>query len=103
VADSKVERPPAVPPEAPEFVQNFTARIIAGEGISCRSARSRWTDVPDRNGCVGKAEHRARNPSWNPDICIQCGKCSISCPHAAIRIKAYDEKLLADAPAALNR
>jgi pyruvate-ferredoxin/flavodoxin oxidoreductase len=38
-------------------------------------------------------------PSWDPDVCIQCGKCAISCPHATIRIKAYDAKLLERAPA----
>ncbi len=53
---------------------------------------------------TGTAQWEKRNialeiPSWNPDICIQCGKCAISCPHAAIRIKAYDEKFLEKAPA----
>ncbi len=97
---SKIERPPAVPPQAPEFVQTFTARIIAGEGdllpVSAFPA--------DGTFPTGTAQWEKRNialeiPSWNPDICIQCGKCSLSCPHAAIRIKAYDEKYLANAPA----
>ncbi|GAG99871.1 unnamed protein product, partial [marine sediment metagenome] len=34
-----------------------------------------------------------------PDICIQCGRCSLLCPHAAIRIKAYDAEQLKNAPA----
>jgi pyruvate-ferredoxin/flavodoxin oxidoreductase len=37
-------------------------------------------------------------PVWEPDICIQCAKCAIACPHATIRFKIYDEALLADAP-----
>ena len=37
-------------------------------------------------------------PEWDPNVCIQCGKCAMVCPHAAIRIKAYDKALLADAP-----
>jgi len=37
-------------------------------------------------------------PAWDPEICIQCGKCAIVCPHATIRIKAYDENLAQNAP-----
>jgi pyruvate-ferredoxin/flavodoxin oxidoreductase len=98
-ADSKVERPPAVPLEAPDFVQSFTARIIAGEGD-----RLPVSAFPvDGTFPTGTAQWEKRNialeiPSWNPEICIQCGRCSLSCPHAAIRIKAYDEKLLEKAP-----
>jgi len=99
-ADSKVERPPAVPPEAPEFVQNFTARIIAGEGdLLPVSAFPVDGTFPTGTAAWEKRNIALEIPSWNPDTCIQCGKCSISCPHASIRIKAYDEKLLANAPA----
>ncbi len=96
---SRIDKPPAVPAEAPEFVQSFTARIIAGEG----------DDLPvsafpvDGTFPTGTAQWEKRNialeiPSWDPDVCIQCGKCSISCPHATIRIKVYDAKLLEAAP-----
>ncbi|HNT97633.1 MAG TPA: 4Fe-4S dicluster domain-containing protein, partial [Elusimicrobiales bacterium] len=37
-------------------------------------------------------------PVWEPHLCIQCGFCSLVCPHAAIRLKAYDGKGLAGAP-----
>jgi len=37
-------------------------------------------------------------PVWDPEVCIQCAKCSIVCPHAAIRGKVYDPALLAGAP-----
>ena len=37
-------------------------------------------------------------PVWDPELCIQCGKCSLVCPHAVIRSKIYDESALADAP-----
>ena len=37
-------------------------------------------------------------PVWEAAACIQCGKCAMVCPHAAIRIKAYDEALLGAAP-----
>ena len=29
-------------------------------------------------------------PIWDPDICIDCGKCAIVCPHATIRMKVYE-------------
>jgi pyruvate-ferredoxin/flavodoxin oxidoreductase len=38
-------------------------------------------------------------PVWEPDLCIQCGKCAFNCPHAAIRVKVYDGDLLKNAPA----
>ena len=98
-ADSEIEKPPAVPDEAPDFVKSFTARIIAGEG----------DDLPvsafpvDGTFPTGTAQWEKRNialeiPSWDPTVCIQCGKCAISCPHASIRTKAYDSKFLENAP-----
>jgi pyruvate-ferredoxin/flavodoxin oxidoreductase len=98
-ASSKIERPPAVPPEAPEFVQTFTARIIAGEGDLLPVSAF----PVDGTFPTGTTQWEKRNialeiPSWNPEICIQCGRCAISCPHATIRIKAYDEKYLEKAP-----
>jgi pyruvate-ferredoxin/flavodoxin oxidoreductase len=98
-ADSSIQRPPAVPPQAPEFVQKFTAPIIAGEGDKLPVSAF----PVDGTFPTGTSQWEKRNialeiPSWNPEVCIQCGKCSLSCPHAAIRIKAYDEKLLKNAP-----
>src|SRR5690606_3161047 len=53
---------------------------------------------------VGTAQYEKRNlaeeiPVWDPEICIQCGKCTLVCPHAAIRITVYDPAELANAPA----
>ena len=42
-------------------------------------------------------------PVWEPDICIQCAKCALACPHAAIRFKIYDEALLENAPETINQ
>ena len=41
-------------------------------------------------------------PVWETDLCIQCGKCVMVCPHAVIRHKVYDEKLLEEAPASFK-
>ena len=38
-------------------------------------------------------------PIWDPDICIDCGKCAIVCPHATIRMKVFAPEAVADAPA----
>jgi pyruvate-ferredoxin/flavodoxin oxidoreductase len=38
-------------------------------------------------------------PVWNEEICTQCGICSIVCPHAAIRMKAYEPDVLKNVPA----
>ena len=52
----------------------------------------------------GTTKYEKRNlaleiPVWDPEACIQCGKCAMVCPHATIRIKVYDEALKNDAPA----
>jgi pyruvate-ferredoxin/flavodoxin oxidoreductase len=90
---------PYVPAAAPGFVQKVTAKIIAGEG----------DDLPvsampiDGTFPVGTAQWEKRNialeiPEWDQDLCIQCGKCVLVCPHSVIRAKVYDEPLLAGAP-----
>ena len=48
---------------------------------------------------MGKEKYSFEIPVWDSDICIQCNKCVLVCPHASIRAKIYDEKLLANAPA----
>ncbi len=94
---------PAVPAEAPEFVQNVTAKMIAGLG----------DDLPvsalpaDGTYPTGTTQWEKRNialeiPVWDEVTCIQCGKCVLVCPHAVIRAKVYDSKYLADAPTAFK-
>ncbi len=98
-ATSEQEFAPVVPPEAPEFVQLVTAKMMAGEGDDLPvsmlpvdgtypSATTRWE----------KRNIALEVPVWDPDICIQCGKCVLVCPHAVIRSKVVDESELADAP-----
>ena len=90
---------PVVPPEAPDFVQRVTARIMAGEGeqlpVSALPADGTYPS--------GTTQWEKRNlalevPVWEPDICIQCGKCVMVCPHAVIRAKVYEESALTSAP-----
>jgi pyruvate-ferredoxin/flavodoxin oxidoreductase len=91
-------RPP-VPPEAPEFVQKVTARIIAGEGDSLPvSALPADGTYPSGTTQWEKRNIALEIPVWDTEICIQCGKCVLVCPHAVIRAKVYDPALLANAP-----
>ena len=96
---SKTKRLPAVPAEAPEFVQKVIAPMIAAKGDSVPVSL-----VPvDGTYPVATTQWEKRNitlecPVWDPEVCIQCGKCSIVCPHAVIRQKVYDPKYLEKAP-----
>jgi len=97
---SKIKMQPPVPEDAPDFVKEVTAELIARRGDELPVSK-----MPvDGKFPSGTTQYEKRNiavniPVWEPDLCIQCGRCSLFCPHAAIRIKAYDEKYLKDAPA----
>jgi pyruvate-ferredoxin/flavodoxin oxidoreductase len=98
-ATSTLHMKPPVPAEAPEFVQNVTGQIIAGNGTNIPVSL-----LPDDGTYItGTTTYEKRNvadeiPVWNPDLCIQCGECSLVCPHATIRIKFYDPSHLKNAP-----
>jgi len=98
-ATSTIEMPPTVPEDAPEFVQNVTAKIIRREGDDIRVSEM----PPDGKFISATTQFEKRNvateiPVWKPETCIQCGICSIVCPHAAIRLKVYDPKHSESAP-----
>ena len=83
----------------PEFV-----REVIGEIIAERGDRLPVSKLPDDGTWPsGTTQYEKRNiaeeiPVWVPEVCIQCGECSLICPHAVIRIKAYDPGRLAGAP-----
>jgi len=98
-ATSKVEMPPPVSERAPEFVRNVLGEIIAGRGDQLPvSAMPVDGTFPTETTKWEKRNVALDIPVWDPGTCIQCGKCAIVCPHAAIRLKAYDPKLLDGAP-----
>ena len=90
---------PPVPENAPDFVQRVTALMLAGKGdllpVSAFPVDGVWP--------TGTTRWEKRNiaeeiPVWEPDLCIQCNKCAIVCPHAAIRPKVYAPCHLEAAP-----
>ncbi len=96
---SKIKMPPGGVARAPEFVQTVTAELMAMRGDSVPVSKF----PVDGRFPVGTTQFEKRNiavniPIWQPELCLQCGMCSFVCPHATIRIKAYDPKELAGAP-----
>jgi pyruvate-ferredoxin/flavodoxin oxidoreductase len=98
-ATSKIKMPDVVSASAPAFVKNTTAKIIRQDGDDVKVS-----EMPnDGTWPTATTQYEKRNiaeniPVWNADTCIQCNQCSLVCPHAAIRPKVYDPKLLDKAP-----
>jgi pyruvate-ferredoxin/flavodoxin oxidoreductase len=89
----------AVPESAPDFVQRVTARLIAGEGdLLPVSALPVDGTFPTGTTQYEKRAIAKEIPIWDPDICIDCGKCAIVCPHATIRMKVFEPGTIEDAP-----
>ena len=98
-ATRKLSERSSIPVEAPEFVKKVTAKIIAGQGDDLPVS----VFSPDGTFPSGTTQWEKRNiaqeiPTWDPNTCIQCGKCVMVCPHAVIRAKVYVPKLLSSAP-----
>ncbi len=93
------EAQPIVPDTAPAFVRDVLGKIMARQG----------DDLPvsalpvDGTFPTGTTKYEKRNvgqeiPVWDPDVCVQCGKCVMVCPHAVIRSKVYEPEQLEQAP-----
>ncbi len=100
VVTSTLELVPPVTADAPDFVQRVTGAMIAGHGDDLPVSAF----PPDGTWPTGTSRYEKRNiaaeiPTWDSKLCIQCNKCALFCPHAAIRAKAYEPSELASAPA----
>ena len=80
-----------VPDDAPDFVKRVTARLMAGDGdLLPVSALPVDGTFPTGTAKYEKRSIAKEIPIWDPDICIDCGKCAIVCPHATIRMKVFE-------------
>ncbi|MBQ8870778.1 MAG: pyruvate:ferredoxin (flavodoxin) oxidoreductase [Alphaproteobacteria bacterium] len=102
---SNFNRLSVVPADAPEFVKKFTAEIIAGNGDALPV--SAFKDVVDGTYPTGTTQYEKRTiateiPIWDENTCIQCGKCSLVCPHGVIRMKVASQDELKNAPSSFK-
>ncbi|TVQ22399.1 MAG: pyruvate:ferredoxin (flavodoxin) oxidoreductase [Leptolyngbya sp. DLM2.Bin15] len=99
IPDAAAETHSWVPDTAPAFVRNVLGQMMARQG----------DDLPvsalpvDGTYPSGTSQWEKRNvghevPVWDPDVCVQCGKCVMVCPHAVIRSKVYEPQMLDGAP-----
>jgi pyruvate-ferredoxin/flavodoxin oxidoreductase len=97
-AGARVTLPPTYEGES-DFVRRVTARLLAGEGdllpVSAMPVDGCWPTATSR---VEKRNIALEVPGWDPAVCIQCNKCVLVCPHAAIRAKFCAPEDLAGAP-----
>jgi len=98
-ATSTKRMPPIVSDEAPDFVKRVLGVMMAGKGDLLPVSAF----PVDGTFPLGTTQWEKRNiateiPVWEPGVCIQCNKCAMACPHAAIRPKIYDPAKLAGAP-----
>ena len=90
---------PAVSLHAPLFVRNVLGTIVTGNGDALPvSALPIDGTFPTGTAMWEKRNIAQEIPAWDADLCIQCGKCVLVCPHAVIRAKVYDSALLQNAP-----
>ncbi|MGV2829960.1 pyruvate:ferredoxin (flavodoxin) oxidoreductase [Myxosarcina sp. GI1(2024)] len=98
-AERDTFKPNPIPDTAPEFVREVLGTAIARQGDSIPVSA-----LPcDGTYPTGTAKFEKRNiaqeiPVWDPDVCVQCGKCVMVCPHAVIRSKVYEPQQLENAP-----
>lgn len=95
--------PEVVSHKAPEFVRNVIGKMIADKGDDLKVGSLN----PDGTFPVETTKWEKRNvslqaPVWNETACIQCGRCSLVCPHSIIRVKSCEANLLSKAPKSLK-
>ncbi|EDY84331.1 pyruvate:ferredoxin (flavodoxin) oxidoreductase [Verrucomicrobiia bacterium DG1235] len=88
-----------IPDSAPDFVKRVTGPLLAGQGdllpVSAFPIGGVW---PSSTSQYEKRSIASAIPVWDAETCTQCNKCSLFCPHAAIRPKIYCESELENAP-----
>ena len=96
---SQITLPPTVSDDAPDYVKNTLAMMMKGKGDDVPVSQMPLDGTfPSATTQWEKRNIALEVPEWDSEVCIQCGKCAMVCPHATIRIKAYDEELTKNAP-----
>ncbi|MCW8849228.1 MAG: pyruvate:ferredoxin (flavodoxin) oxidoreductase, partial [Melioribacteraceae bacterium] len=96
---SQITLPPTVSEKAPDYVKNTLAMMMKGKGDDVPVSQMPLDGTfPSATTQWEKRNIALEVPAWDEEVCIQCGKCAMVCPHAAIRIKAYDEGLTKNSP-----
>ena len=98
-ATATKKMPPIVSEKAPDFVKRVEAVMMANKGdllpVSAFPIDGTW---PLATTQWEKRNIATEIPAWEPQLCIQCNKCAMVCPHAAIRAKVYEPAALKGAP-----
>ncbi|MFP4513750.1 MAG: pyruvate:ferredoxin (flavodoxin) oxidoreductase [Acidimicrobiales bacterium] len=88
-----------LPDDAPDFVKQVTSVLMAGHGdLLPVSVLPVDGTFPTGTAAYEKRSIAKEIPIWDPEVCIDCGKCAIVCPHGTIRMKVFGEDVAADAP-----
>jgi pyruvate-ferredoxin/flavodoxin oxidoreductase len=92
--------PPPFTVDAPKSIADTLGVIYGNRGEELPvSAFTPDGTFPTGTACYEKRNLAIEIPVWDEKTCIQCGKCVAICPHASIRMKAYEPALLSGAPA----
>jgi pyruvate-ferredoxin/flavodoxin oxidoreductase len=84
---------------APDFVKRVTGEIIAGRGDALPvSVMPIDGTFPTGTAAFEKRNLALEIPVWETDLCTQCGKCVMVCPHSVIRSKIFSTDVLVDTP-----
>jgi pyruvate-ferredoxin/flavodoxin oxidoreductase len=88
-----------IPDTAPAFVREVLGEMLARRGdnlpvsaLPCDGTYPTGTSMWEKRNIAHEI------PVWDPNVCVQCGKCVMVCPHAVIRSKVYEPDELENAP-----
>ena len=96
---SKIEMEQKVGTDAPKFVQEFTAKLIAGKGEEITTSQMPFDGTfPTDTTKYEKRDVADKVSVWDESKCIQCGQCVFACPHSCLESKVFTADQLKNAP-----
>ncbi|MDR2526934.1 MAG: pyruvate:ferredoxin (flavodoxin) oxidoreductase [Rickettsiales bacterium] len=98
-ANSKLSMESKIDSNAPEFVREVTATLIAGKGNTLKTSQVPFDGTfPTDTTKYEKRDVADKISVWHSDKCIQCGQCVFACPHSCLESKQYELEQLQNAP-----